>query len=191
MAGHHVIHCAHCGEVVKPTGRNGRYRKTQRFCGPKCARASQVIVPTPAAERLWKHVRKTETCWLWEGAKSGNGYGHINCGRGVYRPAHVVSYEAVNGPVPDGCELDHTCRVPLCVNPAHLEAVTHRENVIRGVAPTSLIHKTGRCARGHEVTEANVYYRKDRPGRWNCRACRNERRAKSRADRGRVHAHGH
>jgi hypothetical protein len=69
-------------------------------------------------------------CWIWQGATIGKGYGRVNVPeRETF--AHVVEWEKVNGPVPEGLELDHLCRVPACCNPAHLEAVTHAENMRR------------------------------------------------------------
>jgi hypothetical protein len=73
-------------------------------------------------------------------------------------------------------ELDHLCRHRWCVNPVHLESVPHVVNMHRGVAPNILISLSGRCSRGHERTEANVYARKDGSG-WTCRVCRRELRA--------------
>lgn len=72
-------------------------------------------------------------CWVWQGATNEHGYG-VRTIRGDERrtrKAHIQEWEKVNGPVPEGFELDHTCRNPPCVNPAHLEAVTHAENMRR------------------------------------------------------------
>ncbi len=182
MAEVHSIHCLRCGVVLVPSGRGGKYRKTQRYCGPKCARADQTIIVRPASERLWKHVRKTETCWLWTASVTGRGYGQIKCGDRE-RPAHVVAYESVKGEIPAGLELDHLCRNPLCVNPDHLEPVTHRENVLRGVAPMILTHHSGQCIRGHEFNEKNTYYyrRGPRKGRVAfCRVCKRQKRHEAR-----------
>lgn len=69
-------------------------------------------------------------CWVYQGTKVSKGYGWVRVG-GDNRYAHVLEWEKVNGPVPDGLELDHLCRNPPCCNPAHLEAVTHAENMRR------------------------------------------------------------
>jgi hypothetical protein len=96
-----------------------------------------------------------------------NGYGKINVG-GYPRYAHRVVYEAIVGPIPDGLELDHLCRVPACVNPAHLEAVTHAVNIARGIGGHHQLVKT-HCPSGHEYNEANT---KVYQGRRYCRRCK-------------------
>lgn len=69
-------------------------------------------------------------CWMWSGQQYG-GYGKVTVRkRRVW--AHRAMWEQTNGPVPEGLELDHLCRVPCCIRPDHLEAVTHRENLRRG-----------------------------------------------------------
>lgn len=74
-------------------------------------------------------------CWRWTAAKNTPGYGQIRRGR-ASEPllfAHRVAWELFNGPIPAGMEIDHLCRVKHCVNPAHLEPVTHSENNRRAV----------------------------------------------------------
>jgi len=82
----------------------------------------------PLAERFWPNVQKTDGCWEWIAGKSKSGYGSLNVA-GKRRRAHTVSYEMVNGPVPDGLYLDHICRNRGCVRPDHLRPVTHKQNM--------------------------------------------------------------
>ena len=81
--------------------------------------------------RFWAKVEKTATCWLWMGAKETRGYGYFRPHSHDPFKAHRIAYETLVQPVPEGLELDHLCRVRSCVNPAHLEVVTHAENVRR------------------------------------------------------------
>lgn len=117
------------------------------------------------------HIDKTEDgCWLWQGWINPGGYGRALFNR-YSGQAHRLSYEIHVGPIPEGLTLDHLCRVRHCVNPAHLEPVTHRENVRRGRnAATKRTH----CPHGHPYDEANTYI--NPRGDWECRACRTIRR---------------
>lgn len=123
-------------------------------------------------------------CWLWIGGRrGGSGYGSFFVekidGRPVSDLAHRWAYTHFVGPIPDGLELDHICRVPACVNPAHLEAVTHSENMRR--SPTAGRMDIGdkrraqtHCKNGHEFNEENTRVYRDSRGRPHrqCRACR-------------------
>lgn len=122
----------------------------------------------------------TDGCWLWTGGKNPNGYGRVfDKGAGALRQAHRLVYERLVGPIPEGLQLDHLCRVRNCVNPEHLEPVTARENTIRGdTGPGRNARKT-HCMRGHEFTPENTRIRPN--GSRMCRTCRALRRRHERA----------
>jgi hypothetical protein len=87
----------------------------------------------PLSERFWPKVEKGPECWLWTASRKGP-YGQIMRSLGGrWRPdtAHRVAYELVVGPIPEGYEVDHLCRVKLCVRPSHLEAVPKTVNLDR------------------------------------------------------------
>jgi hypothetical protein len=120
--------------------------------------------------RFWDKVipEPMSGCWLWGAAANSAGYGMASVG-GKWGLAHRHAFMALHGGITPGLELDHLCRTPLCCNPAHLEAVTHRENMLRGNTPSARhAHKT-HCDHGHEFTPENTY--RGPRGR-NCRACR-------------------
>ncbi len=123
-----------------------------------------------------------QACWIWLGASvKGNPkqehsvrYGQFNIGQHVYKKAHVYSWELVYGPVPPGKELDHLCRNTLCVNPNHLEPVTHAVNSKRGVGPCADNARKTSCMRGHPFIPETTYV--DKKGHRQCRTCNNLRR---------------
>lgn len=100
-----------------------------------------------------RHVVTDSGCWEWTG-KHQHGYGQIKMGgkHGTWKSVHVVAYELFVGPRPPGTELDHLCRNRACFNPAHLEPVTHAENMARGAYA-----KRTHCPKGHEYSDENTY----------------------------------
>ena len=119
-------------------------------------------------ERFWAKVKKTDTCWLWTGAPSANGYGRIKTG-GVMEYAHRLSLDIAGQELVKGMEVDHLCRNRMCVNPDHLEQVTHQENVLRGEAPSAHLARRTHCSKGHPYDGDNLYNRPD--GARICRDC--------------------
>jgi hypothetical protein len=110
-------------------------------------------------------------CWIWTGATDGGGrYGRIGDGAGSSVATHRLAYETWVGPIPEGFELDHLCRVTLCCNPSHLEAVPHVVNVHRGASIQARNAAKTHCHRGHELVGSNVRIRKSDGGRI-CIAC--------------------
>lgn len=122
--------------------------------------------------RFWAKVQKTDGCWLWSASRQRRGYGTLVL-QGKGRLAHRVAYELLRGPVPDGCELDHTCRNTACVNPDHVEPVSHRINVLRGTSPAARNAAMTVCKRGHALTPENTLIYDG--GRRRCRTCTRER----------------
>ena len=108
-------------------------------------------------------------CWLWTGSiqQGPRGGGYALYG---HRLVHRYMYEYMYGPIPDGLEIDHLCRVRRCVNPKHLEPVTRRENLLRG--KTFAAENAGKthCPQGHPYAGDNlVLFANGRHRR--CREC--------------------
>jgi HNH endonuclease len=118
-----------------------------------------------AEDRFWPKVNKDGPvpdyaphlgpCWLWTAGHAEGGYGTFWSSAQEERegghlvPAHRFAYELLVGPIPAGLHLDHLCRVPACVRPAHLEPVTLRENVLRGIAPPAEHARKETCPADH------------------------------------------
>jgi hypothetical protein len=124
---------------------------------------------------LSKAVINWETgCWEWTACRNSTGYGVIGVDSHRNRKAHRVSYELMVGPIPAGLQLDHLCRVRHCINPAHLEPVTSRENTMRSPISIAAINAAKTyCSSGrHEYTPENTINRKG--GKRSCRECNRE-----------------
>jgi hypothetical protein len=138
-----------------------------------------VTRPAPLADRLWSKVVITPGCWLFTGAKV-TGYGVLSRGpAGAGRiQAHRAAWELLVGPIPEGLQIDHLCRVRNCVNPDHLEPVTPRENFLRGEGVSGKNARKTHCPQGHPYDEQNTY-RTPTGGR-QCLTCRRQHSANRR-----------
>lgn len=121
----------------------------------------------PFAEQLLRSVRidPDTDCWVWIAIQDRHGYGRVSA-RQEMRAAHRWTFENLVGPIPDGAQLDHLCRRPLCVNPAHLEAVSQEVNIVRGVVARENYDPRLTCPSGHP---RDLYGR--RGGARNARYC--------------------
>jgi len=134
--------------TAKPLGSRCRPKHTWRK--GRCVECGLWRLGTPQRVEFnfWRKVKKTKTCWLWQGCQNNKKRGSFLY-QGHVIGAHKVSWLLLRGPVPDDLELDHLCRVPLCVKPDHLEPVEHKENLRR-----SPFHQY--CRRGH-LLEGNRF----------------------------------
>lgn len=110
-------------------------------------------------------------CWLWDGPINDKGYGRFHhSGRSEMAHRAALRFSCMR--VPPGFEVDHLCRVRCCVNPIHLEVVTHRENLLRGDTITARAAATTHCPKGHSLTGENVSVR---DGKRHCLECGRQR----------------
>jgi hypothetical protein len=125
-----------------------------------------------AAARFERYIERTDACWLWTGAATGSNalYGYFTFG-GRQWMAHRFAYELWVGPIPEGHEVDHVtergCTSKLCVNPAHLEPVTHAENRKRARKVV--------CVNGHDLTIPRNQRWDENVNRRGCAQCNRDR----------------
>jgi hypothetical protein len=165
------ITCDYCGVVFQRETYNPK--QPPKYCSIECtptgrpfeARFGDIVMPEP-----------NSGCWLILGQLTDRGYGHISLD-GVVRPTHNAAYRYFVGDIPGGYEVDHLCRNTSCANPAHLEAVTHRVNVLRGVSPAAQHARKQTCRQGHAFDIVMARGKQKRT----CRTCNIEyRRARQR-----------
>lgn len=103
-------------------------------------------------ERFWMKVdvRHDMDCWPWLGRQNHKGYG-VAMLNGRRMTAHRVGWLRSGRTIPEGFVMDHLCGNRLCINLAHLEPVTNRENLMRGdTLPARELAKSV-CPRGHDL----------------------------------------
>lgn len=134
-------------------------------------------------ERLLKnYMPVTESgCWIWMLALLKGGYGRIKIGK-ITKLAHRVAYELLKGPIPDGLEIDHLCRVRCCINPNHLEPVSYLENIRRGEgnAAATKAHAANQRAKT-QCPKGHLYNYISPQGKRACSICRAAAVARHRA----------
>lgn len=170
--------CATCGATLYiQTARFQRFPK--HFCNSDCQRAYR----KPLLDRLMEKVEKQPNgCWRYRGSRYTDDHTTLNLradGRG-WVGVHVVAYELMKGPIPDGCVIDHVrdrgCIYKDCINPDHLEPVTQKENTRRALSYP--VAET--CIHGHPRTPENTSRRKNGAINW-CLVCRREQRRAKKA----------
>jgi HNH endonuclease len=140
------------------------YQRRRKYGDPNITKADN---STPIEELFWRLADRTGgegSCWQWRGSTDGRGYGALRS-----QKAYRFAYELLIGPIPEGLEIDHLCRNTMCVNPWHLEPVTHAENLRRGNSPWQVNRRKTHCKQGHKFTPENT--RVDKHGWRSCRRC--------------------
>lgn len=132
-----------------------------------------------AIVRFMEKVNVTDGCWEWT-AGTNRPRGRVGCYGMFFEiaarktakqvTAHRFAYQQFVGPIPVGYEIDHLCKNTLCVNPAHLEAVTHQVNVLRSNSFSAIHARKTACPKGHLYDAANTYVAPG--GARQCKACR-------------------
>lgn len=153
---------------VRPRGRSdaSQTRRNRIWNQNKPAHVSQQYI-------LERSIPEPNSgCWIWLLSLGRDGYA-----QGKYETAHRISFRGFKGSIPEGLEVDHICKTRWCVNPEHLRAVTHLENMSTADAITN--HRNRRkthCINGHELSGYNLILEN-----WRgivmrkCRACKNKR----------------
>ncbi len=161
-----MLDCCTLGRWFYPIGATVRARNSK----------GQFRSIQSQSDRFWSKVDKSGECWLFQGTTARGGYGTVWF-YGKHRLAHAVSYELEIGPIPEGLVIDHLCRNHACVRPSHLEAVTDKVNILRGISPTATNKRKTHCKRGHELAGEQLRIRAD--GSRVCLICKAQQRRES------------
>src|SRR5690348_16298771 len=121
-------------------------------------------------EHIYDLLVDHDGCWVWRQSLTRLGYAMVALNVRK-RSVHHLVWEDMRGPIPPGLEMDHRCRNRACANPAHLEPVTHAENMRRAVHSRAFRYWT-ECARGHALTPDNIGAQPSKPNSLYCIACK-------------------
>ncbi|MEE8207870.1 MAG: HNH endonuclease signature motif containing protein [Nitrosomonadaceae bacterium] len=155
-----------CDRLSRTKGMCDKHYRYHKIHG-----TTELIIKTQSERFKEKCEKVTESgCIIWICSTDKNGYGTTQY-NGKVTYAHRAAYIEKNGEIPNGLEIDHLCRVRSCVNPDHLEAVTHKENCNRSISHNTL--KT-HCPEGHPYSGDNLYFYK-KGNKRDCKACARER----------------
>lgn len=180
--------CEHCDRPVLARGWCAKHYARWRAHGDPLA--IKTLRGLPDEDRFWRQVERTNDCWLWTGPVVKT-YGHLLKANNQRVLAHRFAYELLVGPIPEGLEVDHLCHDPkaclppcrhrLCVNPAHLEAVTRRENNLRSGNVGGVNAAKTHCPRGHAYSAENTIRGVHKSGSEyrRCRTCARETKRRS------------
>ncbi len=127
---------------------------TTKYCSRECKHRHHQANVIP---RFLSKIEVTDSCWIWTGriGAEPKPYGSFYTdGKDI--KAHRFAYELFIRKIPDGLTIDHLCRNHSCVNPSHLEAVTNRENILRGVSIVAKQARKTHCKNGHPLIAGNL-----------------------------------
>lgn len=127
--------------------------------------------------RLTSRLIEADGHWMWTG-RVDNTYGRLAGPSSRLEYAHRLAYTLWTGPIPDGLQIDHLCRVRLCCNPAHLEAVTQQVNLARGQGMCVINAAKTHCPQGHPYSPENTRVRYRKVAERCCRTCDRERNSR-------------
>lgn len=156
-----------CGSRMKCRQMcDAHYKRWRRTGDP--APSQPIQIRGDVEGRFWSKVDKSGDCWIWRGSRASLGYGQFPIGKRMTL-AHRIAYTFIRGSIPDGLVLDHLCQNTSCVNPDHLDPVTHRENILRGSSPHAINARKTSCPSGHPYSAENTYI--PASGGRKCRTC--------------------
>lgn len=145
-----------------------------------------LLIELPLSEkdlqRFYSKIKINEktNCWEWIGTILNNGYPQfiLKYSKGIYKKLlpYRISYLLYKGDLKEELELDHLCRNPICVNPEHLEQVTHGKNVNRGIGWGGINSRKTHCPQGHPYSGENLLIEKN--NRRRCKICKKIKDAK-------------